>query len=454
MTVTEWSGYTAPVNVEKHNESFGMKKRLNLMFALFVALNASLTAAGGVSSVIPCPAKTETKPGAFEVTSDTPIHYSEGAEAKARQLADALNIPTGYQLKAVHGEAVGGAVFLTLDRALASLGEEGYQLSVATEGVILSAPTEAGLFHGAQTLRQLLPAEAFSSKAVPEVKWEIPCVEINDQPKYPWRGLMIDISRHFFGLDTLKDMVDWMAMHKLNRLHIHLTDSPGWRLEIKGYPKLTTIAAQGNRSNKNGPVQFLMQEEIKELVAYANSRHIVVVPEIDIPGHFAAAARAYPELDGGAETLKVTAPEVDAFLEAVFTQVGALFNSPYIHFGSDEVRRHNWDAQPDMVKVRNELGLKNQHELEGWFDRKVADFIVEKGYTPMAWDDAAGFGINKQSILQWWRCRHPEALTQALKNDYKVVISPADHIYFDYAYDLLGLPFGPSLSRTRRGWSI
>lgn len=380
-------------------------------------------------TLIPQPHRVSARDGAFSLHSDTVMSVVEEAESAAEYLRDRLQATTGFELK--YGAAETHGIHFIFDEALQ---DEAYALTVTEDFVNISSGSASGFFYAVQSLLQLMPAEVYGKQLAPDVKWSIAACEISDAPKYRWRGLMIDLSRHFFGLETLKDMVDWMAMHKLNRFHLHLTDSPAWRLEIKGYPKLTEIGAKGTHSDPNAPAQFLTQDQVKALVAYAKKQHILVVPEIDVPGHFGAAARAYPELDGGANTLKVTAPEVDEFIETVFTQLGELFESPYIHFGGDEVRYHAWDKQPDMMKRRDELGLKNQHELEAWFDRKIADFLVAKGYRPMAWDEAAGFGVNKETIIQWWRCLNPESLPYAIKQGHEVIISPADHTYFDYPY--------------------
>lgn len=381
-------------------------------------------------SIIPQPQKVEMGEGVFELRDGAVIAADSASKEAAQWLGQQLEKSTGFKIN----EGLPSHAQIRLEVVKGKMGHEAYALKVEKDVIRIVGGGKTGVFYGCQSLLQLFPTEIYSDSVETEVKWQTPAVVVRDSPKYQWRGFMVDLSRHYLSIDLLKDYIDWMAMHKLNRFHLHLTDSPAWRVEIKGYPKLTTIGAVGSRSKPEAPAQFYTQAELKDLVAYAKSRYVILVPEIDVPGHFAAAARAYPELDGGAQTLNVTAPATEKFLDAVFTQMHEVFDTPYFHHGSDEVRGHAWHKRPDMKAAMDKMKMKNQHELEGWFNRKVAKDLLERGMQPIAWDEASDFGVDKRAIVQWWRCLHPEALVTALQRGYKTIISPADFIYFDYPY--------------------
>lgn len=336
-----------------------------------------------------------------------------------------------------------------------SLEPEAYFLDVNATGITIKASSEAGYFYAFQTLLQLFPvAETKSATSI-----NVSQVRIEDQPNYEWRGVLIDLSRHFFGPASIKEFIDQMAAQKLNRLHLHLSDDPGWRIEIKEYPKLHEIGSIGDRSNPEGPQLYLTEEQAREITQYANDRQITMVPEIDLPGHSGAIGRAYPEFYGGNNTLNVSNDDAIKMVETVFLRVADIFNTKYVHFGSDEVRKHRWDERADMQAKMKELGLNNQKELEGWFDKKIADFIIESGLNPVAWDEAADFGVNKNTIVQWWRCRNPEVLEEVLKAGSKTILSPADFVYLDYPSDLdeaggywEGLRNGPNTIESIYNW--
>ncbi len=226
-----------------------------------------------------------------------------------------------------------------------------------------------------------------------------------------------------------------MADHKLNRLHLHLSDNPAWRIEINEYPKLTTIGAIGNQHDPNAPAQFLTEKQGRELAEYARKRFITIIPEVDMPGHSGAVARAYPELDGGKNTLNVASEKTAQFIDVVVNRLTDIFNTKYFHFGSDEVSKTNWMNLPDTKAKMKELGFKEPHELEGWFDRRTAKSILDKNLVPVAWDEASDFGVDSKTIVQWWRCLQPEKLVEALDRGHQVIISPADYVYFDYPYN-------------------
>ncbi|MCJ7692471.1 MAG: beta-N-acetylhexosaminidase, partial [Sedimentisphaerales bacterium] len=318
-------------------------------------------------SVIPKPMEMKAGSGNFALKHTTAIYYQSGCcEVKevAKYLGERLRPATGFGLVVIEegkSKPFPNSFLLTTENADDSLGEEGYELVVTGDKVVLRAPKAAGLFYGVQTIRQLLPAEIENIKKVANKKWEIPCVEIKDKPRFGWRGSLLDCCRHFMSKDFVKRYIDLLAYHKMNRFHWHLTEDQGWRIEIKKYPKLTEISAW----RRTGPGYLKMeidesesdqiyggyytQEDIKEIVKYAKSRYVMVVPEIEMPGHSLGAIVAYPELSctGGPfevrRTMGITKDVYCAgnektfeFVEDVLSEVVELFDSPYIHIGGDE----------------------------------------------------------------------------------------------------------------------
>jgi hexosaminidase len=269
-------------------------------------------------------------------------------------------------------------------------------------------------------------------------------VEIEDAPRFGWRGFMLDESRQFFGRQKVKELLDYMAMYKLNRFHWHLTDTPGWRIEIKKYPKLTTIGAIGNQTDKDAPAAYYTQEDIKEIVDYAAQRFITVVPEIDMPGHAAAAARAYPEISGGGSvkhpdfTFNPGSEKTYQFLTDILTEVAALFPSEWIHYGGDEVHFANkqWLDIPEVKELMAKENLKDLTEVEFYFNRRMAKVIEGLGRKTVAWDEVVNAGLDKdQSVVMWWRHNMPDALQAAFDKGFEVVLCPRIPCYFDFVQD-------------------
>lgn len=285
---------------------------------------------------------------------------------------------------------------------------------------LVQASDARGLFYGVQTLRQLIGNETGGTRAVP-------AVDISDAPRFRWRGLLIDLGRHFFGKQTLFTIIDEMAAYKLNVLHLHLTDDPGWRIEVPGYPKLTqsAVASDGSR-------QYFTANEVREIVAYAAERHIIVLPEIEMPSHAGSVASAYPELYNGGSALDPAQPQTYAFIRAVFSQVAQLFPEPYIHFGGDEVADDAWKNVKDVDQLKSRLGLNTTKEVEAYFVRNVVDIIKSVGKQPMAWDEQAEAGASKDVVIEWWRKDRPDVLAAAAQRGSELVMSPVDRLYFDY----------------------
>ena len=336
---------------------------------------------------------------------------------EAALLAGEIHLPTTAAAK-------GNRIRLTTQGA-AGLGAEAYRLEVTAQGATIHALTPAGAFYGSQTLVQLL--EPKSKK--------IPFVKIEDAPRYAWRGLMLDVSRHFFEKPTVLQLLDWMASYKLNRFHLHLTDDQAWRLEIEKYPALTQTGARGNYSDSNAPARFFAKADMLEIVSYAAQRHIVVVPEIDMPGHAGAATRTFPALDGGASTFNPASDQTYDFLQNVLLATMDVFPSPWIHFGGDEVKSAAWKNLPDAAQKMQAEGFADPHQLENDFVRRMAKFISEHGRTPAGWDEIAAAGTEPGALIYWWRHDKPEVLAQALAAGHPVVLSPRSPCYFDYPQD-------------------
>lgn len=327
------------------------------------------------------------------------------------------------------------------------LGDEGYRLAVTHESIRIEAATPAGAFYAKQTLLQL-------ASAVDGQPTAIPCLEIEDQPRFAWRGMHLDVGRHYMPVEFIKEFIDLLAMHKLNTFHWHLTEDQGWRIEINKYPRLTTVGAtraespQYGKRNRGDGAQygpyFYTRGEIREIVAYAADRHITVVPEIELPGHSVAALAAYPKLGctGGPYTVRTRwgveddvycagNDEVFNFLENVLTEVLALFPSQFIHIGGDECPKRRWQACPKCQARIREQGLKNEHELQSYFIQRVEKFLNSRGRRLIGWDEILEGGLAPNAAVMSWRGMGG-GLTAA-RAGHDVVMSPTSHCYFDYA---------------------
>lgn len=410
-------------------------------------------------ALVPQPSHTVRRAGAFVLTKDTTILIdkdSADAANVSKQLAERINRSTGLNLNVSPSDAVGvvhNAFLLTTKNADAALGAEGYTLEATPDGVMIRATDGPGLFYGTQTLLQLLPPQVFSPTKVKEsVNWSIPAVKIDDQPSFRWRGLMLDVSRHFFNKDEVKNFIDLMAQHKMNTFHWHLSDDPGWRVEIKRYPKLTEVGAWRKEilygfdpkdSTAWGPDGryggFYTQDDIREIVAYAKARHITIVPEIDMPGHSGSALAAYPEYtctgkhDGPNEQMAVYCTGNDAafeFIEGVLTELLDLFPSKYIHIGGDEVDKAHWKkCEKCQARIRKE-GLKNENELESYFIRRLEKFLNAHHRTLIGWDEILEGGLAPNATVMSWRGL--EGGIAAAEAGHDVVMTPMSHCYFDY----------------------
>jgi len=312
-----------------------------------------------------------------------------------------------------------------------------YYLSVSEEGVIITADSERGWFHGLQSLLQLIDTTPRTgSRAV------LPTVTITDWPRFKWRGYMLDESRHFSGIEATKRLLDTMAYYKLNIFHWHLTDSPGWRIEIKSKPKLTSVGSVGNYSDPGASPKFYTQEQIRDVVSFANARHIEVIPEIGMPGHMSAAMRSYPEFSGGGTekdpyyTINPISDAADKFLISILDEVAELFiGAEVIHFGGDEVNvaHKSWRTLGGVQKLIEDGSFKSEHEIEAAFNRRIAKLINGLGFTVGGWDEVFGSGLEIEgTLIFWWHHDRPELLTEILESGYKVVLCPRKPQYFDF----------------------
>jgi len=431
-------------------------------------------------TIIPAPQKMEIRPGQYHLAPVTRINIDAASAETAQYLATKLRASTGYPFPIyTNDEALKGVIELTTKGAKAELGPEGYELDVAPDVVSIKAPTQAGLFYGVQTLLQLFPPEIFTNSKVGNVNWEIPfAAHIEDQPRFPWRGFMLDCARHFFSKGEVKRVLDDMALHKLNMFHWHLTDDQGWRIEIKKYPKLTQIGAWRDKSLITPPGGeddhltnhvhqvwdvaprtafgpdgryggFYSQEDAREIVAYAAARHITVVPEIEMPGHAIAALSAYPELscDGGHYTPDAYAgvnkgvfcvgdDKVFTFLDNVLLEMFDVFPGKYIHVGGDEVngavKKATWGQSPACQARMKAEGLKTLDELQGWFTGRIGKFVSEHGKTMIGWTEITESPLPRNAIVMDWQGGAMAAATSG----HDVVMSPTKFCYFDYSPSL------------------
>ena len=305
------------------------------------------------------------------------------------------------------------------------LPSEAYELQILKKKVVVVASDEAGRFYALQTLKQLAEADVMY------------CGVIKDEPRYEWRGFMLDEARHFFGMEKVKEVLDLMARYKLNRFHWHLSDNQGWRIEIKAYPQLCEIAAVGNNSDGNAPAKFYTQDEIREIIAYAAERHIEVIPEIDMPGHATAFVKAFPELDGGHRTVNVANPKLYEVLETIMTELADLFPGRYIHIGGDEVSRRGWESLPEMPEFMAKNNIASYHDIQKYFEVRLSDIVAKTGKLSIAWDDVINGDMNTENtLLQWWQSDRPGNLEKSLEYGYKTIICPWGSFYLDYVQDI------------------
>ncbi len=415
-------------------------------------------------SVIPQPSKIVPQSGFFRLTSQTSIVADQGAYAEASLLADWLSQSAGFPCPVMDDlETTGLRIVLTLDASLPSLGSEGYCLRVTSEFVEITAFHSLGLFYGVQTLLQLLPAAIFSDMLVEGQDWIIPCVDIEDAPRFAWRGAMLDVSRHFLPPAFLRKFIDLLALHKMNVLQLHLTDDQGWRIEIKKYPKLTEIGAHRNRTlvgyaeyspthEKFDPFQeqfdgtpyqgYYTQSEMRDLVEYARLRHVTIVPEIEMPGHAQAAIAAYPELGCTGEQIEVSprwgihdvlykpSERTFEFLTEVLAEIIDIFPSPYIHIGGDEAVKTQWRSSSECQQFMREKGLPDEEAMQSYFIGRIDNFLMQRGRVLVGWDEILEGGLSPGAVVMSWRGE--QGGVAAARQGHDVIMAPYQYTYFDY----------------------
>jgi hexosaminidase len=409
----------------------------------------ALTADSPLNYLIPKPVLVESATGLFPLSADTVIVIpTENAEVRtvAQLLADYLKPATGHALPIQTGAGKSNTITLSTQIADSELGTEGYLLTITPDGVTLQANTAAGLFYGVQTLRQLLPA-AIESDTVQSVAWTLPTATIKDYPRFAWRGAMLDVARHFFKPEDVKHYIDLLAYYKINRLHLHLTDDQGWRLMINSWEKLATFG--GSTAVGGGAGGYYTQQEYADIVAYAQVRQIIIVPEIDMPGHTNAALASYPELncDGkapplytetkvGFSSLCVDKEITYKFVEDVIRELAALTPGPYIHIGGDES-----DATTPLDYRQ--------------FMERVETIVEKAGKRPIGWEEMAQVELSPTTIIQHWK--EDKYAQAAVKQGAKLILSPASKAYLDMKYDQdtkLGLSWAGLISvQTGYDWN-
>jgi hexosaminidase len=446
-------------------------KRALLLMIIWISGHVAQSQSSGIA-VIPEPVQTIKNAGSFLLPTRVLIQAT--ASKQVQQLANVLKEKlkvTGASVELVN-QTASPTIVLTLNSKMDNvIGKEGYRLNVTTKSISLKANELAGLFYGLQTLFQLFPKQIESSTAVKNIKWTVPCVEIVDYPRFGWRGLMFDVTRHFFTKQEVKHYIDDMVRYKFNLLHLHLTDDEGWRIEIKSLPQLTKVGAW--RVNKVGyfgtfsppsadePKDyggFYTHEDLKEIIQYAKERFVDILPEIDVPGHSLAAVVSYPELSCTPEattymvrsgeaimdwsrgappialvdnTLCPANEKVYQFLDKVITEIAQIFPFQYIHMGGDEAPHNFWEKNEMIRDLMKREGLTTIEQVQNYFTKKTDSIVRSKGKKFIGWDEILeGGGLPTTAAVMSWRGM--KGGIEAANKGHEVVMSPTDFAYIDY----------------------
>ena len=420
-------------------------------------------------SLLPMPSEIQQTEGAFVLNNNAKIGFANPElEPAAKYLAEMLSKATGYAVHTVEGKGDISLVTSTTGEKKGS-----YTLRVADGKVTINGNGYTGVISGIETLRQLFPAQIESDKVVNGVDWAVPNVSITDVPRYEWRGLMLDVSRHFYDKAEVKELLDLMALYKMNKFHWHLTDDQGWRVEIKKYPLLTEkgawrtfnnhdrtcmkLAKEEDNTDYNIPVEkmriekgdtlyggFYTQTDIKEIVSYAAVRGIDVIPEVDMPGHMLAAVGNYEGLacndkvGWGSLFSSPMCPGKDKaidFCKDVYKEIFDLFPYKYVHIGGDEVDKTNWKKCPDCQKRMLKHGLKSEAALQSWFNHEMEAYFNANGKEMIGWDEIIEGGLSETSTIMWWRSWAKDASKKATAHGNKVIYTPNAPFYLDYQQD-------------------
>ena len=422
-------------------------------------------------AIVPYPNHLETGRGTYRVT-DRPVTCDSRTDERTQRAvvgfaARLATVTGGTNPVTVADEVPASGIRFVTDESLPA---EGYELNVDGEGIEVRASQFPGFLYALQSLEQLLPAAVYGTEPAPDAAWEVPCVKIADAPRFAYRGMHLDVARHFFSVDEVKRYIDVMAIHKLNTLHWHLTDDQGWRIEIKRYPELTAVGSirkatvvRKEWGTYDGTPYggFYTQDEIRDVVKYAADRGVTVIPEIDLPGHMLAALTAYPELGctGGPyevwgrwgvadDVLCPGREKTFEFLEGVLTEVMELFPSEYIHIGGDECPKVRWEKCPRCQAKIRQLGLKDdgehtaEHYLQSYVTDRIGKFLAQHGRRIIGWDEILEGRAPSDAVVMSWR--GSEGGIAAAKLGHDVIMTPNSHFYFDYyqSLDTDAEPFG------------
>ena len=430
-----------------------------LMSCLLTALlSAQLVYSQTNIAILPKPTRLTVQKGQYVLPASPVISVQAAADVRpiAQMLADQLSKATGYSPKVITAKATTGILFVAATGA--GLGAEGYTLTVTPAKITITAGQPAGFFYGVQSLMQLMPAAVFSPAKVSGVAWTVPACTIDDQPRYGYRGSMLDVCRHFMPVTFIKKYIDLLALHKMNTFHWHLTDDQGWRIEIKKYPKLTQIGSMRKQTmvgryadNKYDGTPyggFYTQDEIRDVIKYAQARYVTIVPEIEMPGHAMALLSAYPELGSSPDKMVEAATkwgvfedvmfpreETFTFLENVLTEVIDLFPSQYIHIGGDECPKTQWRQSRFCQALIKKEGLNDEHELQSYFIRRIDKFITAKGRRMIGWDEILEGGgptirLSPNATVMSWR--GIAGGIAAARQNHDVIMTPTTFCYLDY----------------------
>ncbi|MDD4031943.1 MAG: beta-N-acetylhexosaminidase [Bacteroidales bacterium] len=404
--------------------------------------------------IIPQPLKMEMADGKFIISSKTRLLMADDSLTPLVEFfAGRINQVSGLHLIPETGLSKRSQTISWVIVSDSLLGNEGYRFSASSKKILMEANTTRGLFYAMQTLFQLLPAEIYGGSISDTIQWSVPAVTITDVPRFGYRGLHLDVCRHFMPLDFVKKYIDLMSMQKMNVFHWHLTDDQGWRIEIKKYPRLTEVGSQrketvvghAGRSKEYDGIPhggFYTQEEIKEMVAYAKARFVTIIPEIEMPGHALAALASYPELGctGGPYEVCPTfgifedvfcagKEETFTFFEDVLTEVMALFPGEYIHIGGDECPKVRWERCPRCQARMKTMGLKDEMELQSYFVQRIEKFLNSKGRRIIGWDEILEGGLAPNATVMSWRGE--EGGIAAAQSGHDAIMTPGEYCYLD-----------------------
>ena len=438
-------------------------KKQNFFLVLLILVLGSCTSPvvnleDGIVSIIPKPNNQSFSEGFFTLDKNSTFVVQSEIQSKiAKHFLSSFNVVQGFNPSIQGGEDDGNIIFETKE----SIPNEGYILDIKKDAINVQASSNAGFFYAMQSLKQMMPVSFFSKKEQNATGCRIPVTRIEDAPAFGWRGYMLDVSRHFFEVEKVKEVLDFMAELKLNRFHWHLADDQGWRVEIKSYPKLTEIGAwrmdykntdetksdwwgrpfqkEGEKATYGG---FYTQEEIKEIIAYAKERYIEVIPEIDMPGHAQATIAAYPEIGcvnahkfvatGGVFQNNTYNPGKEAtfeFAEKMLNEIMDLFPFKYVHIGGDECNKNQWKVDPDAQRRMKEEGLKNEEELQSYFIKRIEKMINARDRIMIGWDEILEGGLAPNAVVMSWRGEEGGIISA--KAGHEVIMTPNKHCYVD-----------------------